>query len=68
MKMCGVSGGVAPRILNIGIRWRCVFGFTPQPLYLQENLPFSHWIGGQKADLIYFPPWNLTLVPRPPDP
>jgi len=29
------SGGIAPGILNLGIRWRWVFSFTPRGLYLR---------------------------------
>jgi len=32
MKTYLESGGIAPRILNLGIRWRWVVGFTLQPL------------------------------------
>jgi hypothetical protein len=31
------SGGIFPRILNVGTSWRRVFGFAPQSLYLQEK-------------------------------
>jgi len=29
------NGGIAPRILNLGRRWRIVVSFTPLPLYLR---------------------------------
>jgi hypothetical protein len=29
------SGGIGPRILDLGTRWRWVVSFTPQPLYPQ---------------------------------
>jgi len=35
-----MSGGTAPRILDLGTRWRWVVGFTPQPLYSQGK---SRW-------------------------
>jgi hypothetical protein len=35
---CG-SGGIAPRILDVGTRWRWVVSFTPGPLYPQEKSP-----------------------------
>jgi hypothetical protein len=31
------SGGIAPRILNLGTRWRWVVSFTPSPLYPQRK-------------------------------
>jgi hypothetical protein len=31
------SGGIAPRILDLGTRWRWVVSFTPRPLYPQEE-------------------------------
>jgi hypothetical protein len=34
------GGGIAPRIIDLGTRWRWVVTFTPQPLYPQGN---SHW-------------------------
>jgi hypothetical protein len=30
---------IAPRILNLGIRWMWVVRFTPRPLYPQEKIP-----------------------------
>jgi hypothetical protein len=33
------SGGIAPRILNLGTRWRSVVSFTPLPLFPQERTP-----------------------------
>jgi hypothetical protein len=40
------SGGIAPRILDIGTRWRWVVSFRPRPLYPRERAPGTHWIGG----------------------
>jgi hypothetical protein len=40
------STGIAPRILDLGIRWRRVVSFTPWPLYPRERAPSTHWIGG----------------------
>jgi hypothetical protein len=37
---------VAPRILDLGTRWRWVVSFTPRPLYPRERAPSTHWIGG----------------------
>jgi hypothetical protein len=34
------SGGIAPRILDIGTRWRWVVSFTLRPLYPQEKIPW----------------------------
>jgi hypothetical protein len=34
------SGGIAPRILYLGTRWRWVVNFTPRPLCLQRNSPW----------------------------
>jgi hypothetical protein len=34
------SAGVAPRILDLGTRWRWVVSFTPRPLYPQGKCPF----------------------------
>jgi hypothetical protein len=33
------SGGIAPRILNPGTRWRWVVSFTPRPLYPRSKSP-----------------------------
>jgi hypothetical protein len=33
-------------ILDLGIRWRLVVNFTPQPLYPGERAAGTHWIGG----------------------
>jgi hypothetical protein len=40
METCG-SGGIAPHILNLDIRWSWVVSFTSRPLY-----PGTRWIGG----------------------
>jgi len=34
------SGDIAPRILNLGTRWRWVVSFTPRPLYLRGKSPW----------------------------
>jgi hypothetical protein len=34
------SGGIAPRILNLGTRWTWVASFTPRPLYTQGKSPW----------------------------
>jgi hypothetical protein len=33
-------------ILDLGTRWRWVVSYTPRPLYPEEILPGTHWIGG----------------------
>jgi hypothetical protein len=39
MKARWGSGGIAPRILDRGTRWRWVVSFTPRPLYTQGMSP-----------------------------
>jgi hypothetical protein len=46
MKVQRGSGGIAPLILSLGNRWRCVSIFTPLPLYPRERCPGTHRIGG----------------------
>jgi hypothetical protein len=41
MKMYWRSVGIAPRILDLGTRWRWVVSFTPR-----ERAPGIHWLGG----------------------
>jgi len=38
------SGDIAPRILNLGARWRWLVSFTPQPLYPREKNAGTYWI------------------------
>jgi hypothetical protein len=40
------NGGIAPRILDLGTRWRWVVSFTPLPPYPWERAPGTLWIGG----------------------
>jgi hypothetical protein len=40
MKTYWRSGCIAPRILDIGSRWRWVVSFTPRPLYPQGKSPW----------------------------
>jgi hypothetical protein len=40
MKTYGGNGGVAPRILDFGTRWRWVVSFTPRPVHLQGKSPW----------------------------
>jgi len=46
MKVYWGSGGITPRILDLGTRWRWVVSFTPQPPYSREREPGTHWIRG----------------------
>jgi hypothetical protein len=40
MKTYWGSGGMAPRILDLGTRWRWVVSFMPRPLYPQGKSPW----------------------------
>jgi hypothetical protein len=40
MKAYWRSGGIAPRILDLGTIWRWVVSFTPRNLYPQGNSPW----------------------------
>jgi hypothetical protein len=40
MKAYWESGGIAPRILDLGTRWRWVVSFTPPSLHPQGNSPW----------------------------
>jgi hypothetical protein len=46
MKTYWGSGGIAPRILDLGNRWRLVVNFTPRSLYPRKITHGTHWIGG----------------------
>jgi hypothetical protein len=46
MKAYWGSGGIAPRILDLGTRWSCVVRFTLGRFTHKEKTPGSHWIGG----------------------
>jgi hypothetical protein len=46
MKTYWGSGGIAPRILDFGTRWRLVVSFAPRPLYPTERVSDTHRIGG----------------------
>jgi hypothetical protein len=46
MKTYWESGGIAPRILELGTTWRWVVSFTPRPSHPRERAPGTHWIGG----------------------
>jgi hypothetical protein len=40
------SGGIAPRILDLGTRWRWVVNFTACRFTPRERAPGTYWIGG----------------------
>jgi hypothetical protein len=46
MKTYWASGGIAPRVLDLGTKWRSAVSFTPWPLYPQGKSPGNIWIGG----------------------
>ena len=47
------SEGIAPRILNLGIRWRWTVGFTPRPLCTLRLIRTKRWEAKKKN---LFPP------------
>jgi hypothetical protein len=52
MKMYWGSGGIAPRILDLGTRWRWVVSFTARPLYFRGKSPWYplNWtLGGPQS-------------------
>jgi len=52
MNLYWVSGGITPRILDLGTRWRCVFSFTHRPLYPQgksSGYPLDRRLGGPQS-------------------
>jgi hypothetical protein len=52
MKPYLVSGGIAPRILDLGTRWGRVVSFTPRPLYPQGKstwYPLDRKLGGTQS-------------------
>jgi hypothetical protein len=52
MKAYWWSGSIAPRILDLGTRWRCVVSFTSRPLYTQGKspwYPFDRRMGGTES-------------------
>jgi hypothetical protein len=42
----GGGGGIAPRVLDLGTKWRWAVSFTHLSLYPRERAPGTHWIGG----------------------
>jgi hypothetical protein len=55
MKAYWGCGCIAPRILELGIRWRWVVSLTPRRFSSREDSPGTHWIGawvGPRAGLV----------------
>jgi hypothetical protein len=59
MKACRGSRGVAPLILNLGIRWRWVVNYMPQLLYPCENFTGCTIL----VCTIYVTLWRITVNP-----
>jgi len=52
MKMCGGSRGIAPPVLNLGIRGRLVVNLTSWPLYSWEQPRYQlNWKFGESQSL-----------------
>jgi hypothetical protein len=54
MKTYWESGGIAPRVLDFGTRWRRVVNFTPRPLYphgKSPRYPLDRRMGGPQSGL-----------------
>jgi hypothetical protein len=52
MKTYTGSGGIAPRILDLGTRWRGMVSFTPRPLYPQgknSRYPLDRRLSGPQS-------------------
>ena len=49
MQACRESGGLAPFIVNLGIRWRRMCSFTIRPVYPRVGTPVNYgmwvWVG-----------------------
>jgi hypothetical protein len=46
------NGGIAPRILNLGTRWKWVVSFNPRPLYRQgkeRRYPLDRRLDGPQS-------------------
>jgi hypothetical protein len=39
------NGCIDPRFLDFGNGWRWLVNFTPRPLYVEERISGTHWIG-----------------------
>jgi hypothetical protein len=71
MKAYWGSGCIAPRILDLGTRWRWVVSFTPRPLYSQgrsPGYPLDRRLGGFSGTILCpfsaINVWILICVPR----
>jgi hypothetical protein len=40
-----MNGGIAPRVLDFGTRWKCVVSFTPGLFYPQGKIPWYPLVG-----------------------
>jgi hypothetical protein len=62
MKMYCGSGGIPPRILNLGTTWRWVFSFTSPSLYPRRlGGPQSQYgRGGEKNKSYHCPCWEMN--------
>jgi len=61
------SRSIAPRILNLGTRWRWVVRYTPRTLYHRIRAPSTYWTGGwvelrTGVDAVV-KKWNPTISP-----
>jgi hypothetical protein len=78
MKTCRMSGGIAPRIFNLGTRWRWLVRFMLRPLYTRgkrPRYPLDRRIGGpqrrcgcggeKEENDIIAPAGNWTPVVQP---
>jgi len=57
MRAYSGSGGIAPGILNLGIRWMWVVSFTPKPLYSQWEIRI--W---NKICTLYTHPYSILIL------
>jgi hypothetical protein len=62
MKTYWGSGDIAPRILDVGTRWRWIVSFTPRPLYPQRKNPcWTRW----RREKFLAPAGNPTPAVQP---
>jgi hypothetical protein len=74
MKPYWGSGGIAPRILGLGTRWRWRVSFTPRPLYPKGKSPWypldrslsEH--GGEEKNSQLLQGLELTIIQPVPQP
>lgn len=62
MKACRGSKGIAPVILGVGIRWRCVVHITLGPLYPCgcSNYALHRRLGGPQTKTISWYPYRVS--------